>query len=382
MEFEWSDEQMAQKQRMLDFARNDLGDDLAQRDSTGIFAAEDWQRCADFGIQSLSVPGAYHNHGETDFLTAMLLMEALGEGCHDNGLTFALNAQMWTVQHPIVHFGSDQQKQKFLPGLCDGSTIGAHAMTEPETGSDAFNLKTRAEKSSDGYLLTGHKRYISLAPIADVFLVFATTDPERGKWGVTAFLVEAASDGLVRSPVREKMGLRTVPMGDLTLNACFVPTSHRLGPEGSGLSLSTSFLEYERCCILASHVGAMARQLDECIAYAKERKQFGQAIGGFQSVSNRIVDMKLRLQTSRLLLYQSAWLKQQDHKALMETSLLKLHISEAFLQSSLDAIRIHGGRGYMTEAGIERDLRDSVGGTIYAGTSDIQRNIVAGLLGL
>jgi alkylation response protein AidB-like acyl-CoA dehydrogenase len=178
------------------------------------------------------------------------------------------------------------------------------------------------------------------------------------------------------------MGLRTAPMSDLYFEDCFVPEENRLGPEGAGVSLSTSSLEWERCCILASQLGAMERQLEKAIDYARERKQFGQEIGKFQSVANRIVDMKLRLETSRLLLYKVAWLKMNGESAMTEAALLKLHLGECFVQSSLDAIQIHGAAGYMTETGIERDLRDAVGGTIYAGTSEIQRNIIASMLGL
>jgi alkylation response protein AidB-like acyl-CoA dehydrogenase len=173
-----------------------------------------------------------------------------------------------------------------------------------------------------------------------------------------------------------------VPFSDIEFRDCFVPEANRLGPEGAGMSLSTSFLEWERCSILASQIGAMQRQLERAIRYAKERKQFGKSIGKYQSVANRIVDMKLRLETSRLLLYKTAWLKQAGKSAMLEAAMLKLHLGEAFVASSMDAIKVHGGRGYVSEFGIERDLRDAVGGTIYAGTSDIQRNIVADLLGL
>lgn len=382
MDFALTPEQQEQRDRARNFAREKLDNEVTQRDSAATFNRTGWQACADFGIQSLATPAEFHNHPEQPFLTAMLIMEALGEGCSDNGLAFALNAQMWTVQHPIAAFATDATKHRYLPGLCSGQLIGAHAMTEPDTGSDAFSLKTRATAVDGGYRLSGTKSFISLAPVADVFLVFASTDPGRGKWGVTAFLVDAAAGGLTVTPTREKMGLRTVPMADIRLDDCFVPEANRLGPEGAGLSLSTSFLEYERCCILASQVGAMARQLEECVHYARKRRQFGKPIGSFQSVSNRIADMKLRLETARLLLYQCAWQKQSGQNALMTTSLLKLHISESFTASSLDAVRIHGARGYVSEHGVERDLRDAVGGTIYAGTSDIQRNIVAGLLGL
>jgi alkylation response protein AidB-like acyl-CoA dehydrogenase len=383
MDFAWSEQELAYRQKVIAFAARELDGDVVARDRAGEFRRDLWQRCADFGIQSLAVPAEYSVSGtDTEFMTAMLAMEALGYACRDNGLTFALNAQMWTVQLPILQFGSAEQKQKYLGGLCDGSLIGAHAITEAETGSDTYKLQTVAEKQPGGYLLNGDKAMITFGPLADVVLVFATVDPSAGKWGVTAFLVEKNMPGLKPGPVREKMGLRTVPMGDLLFEDCFVPETNRLGPEGSGVSLSTSFLEWERCCILASQLGAMERQLEECVAFARKREQFGQAIGKFQAVAKRVVDMRLRLETSRLLLYKVAWLKQQGQPAMLEAALLKLHLSECFLQSSLDAIRIHGGRGYLTEYEIERDLRDAVGGTLYAGTSDIQRNIVAGLLGL
>ena len=266
--------------------------------------------------------------------------------------------------------------------MCSGDLIGAHAITEPESGSDIFSLSTTAVKRPGGYVLNGTKRYISLAPIAGVALVFATTDPSVGKWGITAFLVESGTDGFRTGPVCEKMGLRTVPMADCLFEDCFVAEKNRLGAEGSGFSLATNSLEWERCCILASQLGAMERQLESSIEYARKRQQFGQSIGKFQSVSNRIVDMRLRLETSRLLLYKVAWLKQTGKPAMTEAALLKLHLSECFVQSSLDALSINGAKGYLAESEIERDVRDALGGTIYAGTSDIQRNVVAGLLGL
>ena len=382
MEFEWTKEQLAYRSKVVEFARRELNDDLAARDRENIFSSETWKKCADFGIQDMSVPVAYRKGTDVDFLTAMLAMEGMGYGCRDNGLTFALNAQMWTVQLPIVQFGTEEQKRRYLPGMCTGDLIGAHAITEPETGSDVFAMSMRAERRDDTYVLNGVKCYVSLAPVADMALVFATVDPSLGKWGITAFLVDCGTKGYTTSPAREKMGLRTVPIGEIAFEDCIVPVKNRLGPEGSGISLSTSSLEWERCSILASQLGAMERQLEESIAYARERRQFGQPIGKFQSVANRVAEMKLRLETSRLLLYKVAWLKSEGHSAPLEAALLKLHLSESFVASSLDAIRVQGGKGYMTEAGIERDLRDAVGGTIYAGTSDIQRNIVAGLLGL
>lgn len=382
MDFGWSDEQLAYKAKVVAFAGQKLNDNLVERDRAGVFPREAWDLCADFGIQGLSLPARYNGAAEVDFMTAMLAMEGMGYGCADNGLTFALNAQMWTSQLPILHFGNEEQKARYLPEMAAGRLIGCHAITEPDVGSDAFAMKTTATKVEGGYRLNGAKCYVSLAPIAGVTLVFATLDPSLGKWGITAFLVDRGTPGFSTGPVREKMGLRTVPMGDMQFDDCFVADSQRLGPEGAGVGLSQSSLEWERCCILASQLGAMERQLEVAIDYARTRQQFGQSIGKFQAVSNRIVDMKLRLETSRLLLYKTAWLKMTDRAATIETAMLKLHLAECFVDSSLDAIKIHGAKGYVSQYGVERDLRDAVGGTIYAGTSDIQRNIVAGLLGL
>jgi alkylation response protein AidB-like acyl-CoA dehydrogenase len=383
MDFAWTDEQLAFKEKAIRFAQAELDHDVIALEREACFPRSSWQKCADFGIQGLGIPEEYGGQGQVGFLTAMLVMEGLGYGCRDNGLTFALNAQMWTVQRPILQFGSERQKQRYLPALCRGEWIGAHAISEPEAGSDVFSMTTHAEKQANGdYVLNGVKKFISLGPIADVVLIFATIDPGLGKWGITAFLVEKEMPGFHAGPLQDKMGLRTVPMGELVFENCRVPAENRLGPEGAGVSISTNSLEWERCSILASQLGAMEHQLEASIRYARDRSQFGRPIAKFQSVSNRLVDMKLRLETARLLLYQVAWKKSQGQQAMMEAALLKLHLSESFVQSSLDSLRVHGGNGYMAEYGIERDLRDAVGGILYAGTSDIQRNIIAQLMGL
>lgn len=382
MDFSWSEEQVARRRTTVDFAQGQLGNErVFEHDRDSTFPREDWDRCAAQGLLRLSVPEEYGGEG-LDLLTAMLMMEGFGYGCADNGLAFAINTQLWTVQLPIAEFGTEVQKRRFLPGMTDGRLIGAHALSEPESGSDAFSLKMTAEKVDGGYVLNGVKHLITLGPIADVALVFASTNPGAGRWGITGFLVARETGGFSASPSRDKMGLRTVPFGELHFENCFVRDDDRLGAEGAGVSISTHSLELERCCILASQLGAMQRQLETAIDRAKTREQFGQPIGKFQSVSNRIVDMRLRIETAQLLLYKVAWLKQRGRPAMLEAALLKLHLSESFVASGLDAIRIHGGEGYVSERGVERDLRDAIGGVLYAGTSDIQRNIVAAMLGL
>ncbi len=383
MDFSWTAEQVALKDKVIAFARESLSDRVLERDTEGEFPHVGWRKCAEFGIQSMAIPAEFNSSGvDTDLLSATLAMEALGYGCRDNGLTFALNTQMWTVQYPIHRFGTDAQKREYLPKMCAGELIGAHAITERESGSDVFALQTHAKRVDGGYLLNGTKRFVSLGPIADLALMFVTLDPSKAKWGVTALLVPTDSPGLKVSAPQQKMGLGTVPMGDIVVTDCFVAEANRLGPEGAGASISTSCLGVERCFILASHLGAMEHQLENAIHYARTRRQFGQPIGKFQSVSNRVADMKLRLETARLLLYQVAWLSQQNKSVMLESALLKLHLSESFVASSMDALRIHGGNGYLREFEVERDLRDSIGGVLYAGTTDIQRVLIARILGL
>jgi alkylation response protein AidB-like acyl-CoA dehydrogenase len=224
--------------------------------------------------------------------------------------------------------------------------------------------------------------FVTNAPVANMALVFARVNPAKKMGGVTAFLVEKGTPGFRVSRNIEKMGLRTSPMGELILEDCVLPVENRLGPEGAGPNIFNSSMEWERSCILGSHIGAMERQLQDCIRYTRERSQFGQKIGKFQSVANRIADMQVRLETARMLLYKVAWLKKMGKPAIMEAAMAKLYLSECFVQSSLDAVRTYGGYGYMTELEVERDLRDSIGGLLYSGTSDIQRVIIARWLGL
>lgn len=383
MDFSIRPELEQYRQQVADFAEGLLSDDFHDREQTGTFSRAAWDACAAFGLLRMMAPKAYGGQDEeVDLLKAVVAMEGFGYGCPDGGLALGLNAQMWTVQLTFVHHASEAQKEKYLPKLASGEWLGSHALTEELAGSDVYSMQTTAEQVEGGYLLNGGKRLIGMAPIADVMVVFANARPKMGTFGITGFILERGMDGLKTSPSQQKMGLRTHPFGEIELNNCFVPTANRLGAEGAGFGICNHSLEFDRCGILASHIGAMERQLDECVAFAKQRQQFGQPIGKFQSVSNRIADMKLRLETARLLLYKLVWLKQHNKPAMLEASMLKLLLSENFLASSLDAIRIHGGISYLSGHNSERDLRDSIGGILYAGTSDIQRNIIAKFMGL
>lgn len=381
MRFVQDEEQQELQARVFDFARRELGKDLLRRDCEAAFSQEDWARCAEQGYLGCHVPQEYGGRG-LDAVSTVSTLEAVGRGCRDNGLSLALGGQTWSVQEPIVVYGSEDQKAKYLPKLCSGEWIGCHGVSEESSGSDALSLQTTAAKTDGGYLLNGRKCYIGMAPLADFALVLANTDPDAGKWGVSAFLVETAWDGCTLSEPRTKTGTRTNPLGDLLFTDCFVPEENLLGGEGIGMSLFTQTISWERAFIHAGHLGAMQALFEDCLEYAKSRRQFGRPIGSFQAVSHRIAEMRLRLETSRLLMYKVAAMKDAGMEAGLECSMANLQIAESLLACATDAVRLHGARGYLQEFGVERELRDSIGGVIYAGTSDIQRNLIAGMLGL
>jgi alkylation response protein AidB-like acyl-CoA dehydrogenase len=376
MDFSWTDEQRAFRDAIVDFARNELNDGVAEHDATRTFPADSWKKAAAFGIQGLPVPEEYGGQG-ADPLTIILAMESLGYGCTDNGLIFSLNAHMWSCEVPLVKFGTEQQKRRYLPGLCDGSLIGVQGMSEPDSGSDAFSMSTTAALEGDSYVLNGSKTWITNAPVADVFVVFAVTDKSKGSFGISAFLVERGTPGLSIGKPFDKMGLRTSPMSELVFDECRIPATNILAKPGSGMAIFNHSMDWERGVILASAVGTMQRQLETSVSYARERKQFGQPIGKFQAVSHRLVDMKVRLEAARLMLYHLGWSMTQNASNNMESAMVKLFLSESWVQSSLDMLTVHGALGYMTEVEIERDLRDALAGRIYSGTSDMQRNMIA-----
>ena len=380
MEPERSDEATAFRQAAEEFGES-LNEGLLERDRLAMFDRSLWRRCAEFGMLGLPIPERYGGSGQ-ELPTIVHALEGLGFGCRDNGLLFTLGAQLWSVELPILLFGTDEQRDRYLPGLVDGSLIGAHAVTEPEAGSDAFALRTTARLDGDAYELDGVKTFITSAPVADLFLVMATVDPAQGVRGLTAFLVDRDTPGLAVTEPDEKMGLRTSAMGEVSLAGVRVPATQVLGRVGGGSAVFGGAMEWERSYILAPALGTMRRQLEQCVRYARSRRQFGTPIGKREPVAGKLVDMQLRLDTSRLLTYRTARKKQRGERLTYEPSQVKLHVSESWVQTSLDALQLHGGAGYMVELGLERDVRDAVASRIYSGTSEIQRMIIAGFLGL
>lgn len=380
MDFQPSSDQQALCDAVRKFGHS-LNESVAERDGRGEFPRALWRRCAEFGIQGLPVP-AEHGGGGQDLTTTILAMEALGYACRDNGLVFSLNAQMWAFELPLVRFGSETQKRRYLPPLCRGELIGAHAVTEPNFGSDAMSMASHYRRDGDSYVLDGTKTFVTNGPVADVILAFATVDRGLKAAGISAFLIDRDTPGLSLSAPISKMGLRTSPMGEVAFAGCRVPVGNRLGGEGAGVAIFNAAMEWERACIFASHLGSMQRLLEDTIAYARARPQFGQPIARFSPVSDRIVDMKVAIEAGRLLLYKVGAVKDSGGDAALDAAIAKLFVSEAHVRQALDALQIHGGYGYSTEYQIERELRDAIPGTIYSGTSEMQRKIIARLLGL
>ena len=381
MDFRWSDEQAAMRKSIVEFAKANLNEGHIERERCGEFNRKGWKQCADMGIHGLPVPEEYGGTAR-DALTTIGLLESLGYGCKDNGLVFSINAHMWTLEIPLLHFGTDEQKSRYLPRLSRGDLIGANAMTEPNAGSDAYSIETTADKRGDRYVLNGSKVFVTNGPIADIFIVYATVDRSKGPNGVSAFLVERGFGGLSFGKDMQKMGLRTSPMCELFFDNCEVPEQNRLGREGAGKNLFSDSMTWERSCILASAVGAMQRILESCVRHAKTRRESGQPIGKNQIIASKIVDMKMRLETSRSLLYQAGWLRSEGRSIFLEAALAKLHISDSWVETARDAVQIFGDYGYLTEYEIEREFRDALASRIYSGTSQIQRLIIASLLGL
>jgi alkylation response protein AidB-like acyl-CoA dehydrogenase len=376
MNFELTPEQEALQKAAIEFARRELNSDMIERDAQQVFSHDGWKKCAAFGVQGLPIPKEYGG-GNADPITTIAIMEGLGYGGSDQGLLFSINAHMWTNSIPLLKYGTEEQKKRYLPGLCDGNLIGANGASEPSAGSDIFSMQTQVKKIGSDYVLNGRKIFVTNAPVADLFTIYATLDPQLGASGISAFVIEKGTPGLSVGKKKDKLGLRTALMAELQLDNCPAPATALLGREGRGVEVFNCSMAWERACILAICLGTMRRQLERCVEHARRRKQFGQPIGKFQSVANHIVDMKLRYETARLLTYKVGWLMQENKSADMDAAMAKLYVSESFVKSCLDAIQLYGGRGFLTEFELEREMRDSVGSTLYSGTSEIQRNIIA-----
>ncbi len=348
---------------------------------TGDFSWVKWELVRHSGIIGLPFEKQFGGAGE-DLLTTMYVLEDLGYGCRDGGLSFSLCTHIASAGLPLQRFGSEELKERYMPRLCEGSSIGAHAISEPEAGSDVLSMRTQAVDRGDHYVLTGVKAHVTNGPIADVFVVYARTKSEAGPFGITAFVVERGATGLQSGAAVGKLGLDGSPIGEVVLDECEVDTANVIGIPGSGFLVLEHVMKWEILCTFVVSVGSMQHRLERCIAHARARHQFGRPIGSFQSVANKIVDMKISVETARRWLYDSALRLAHNQDTSIDVAITKLLASEANVTSALAAVQIFGANGYTTTCGLEADLRDAVGGTIYSGTSEIQRERIARMLGL
>jgi len=382
MDFALDADQRELRRVIIRFARETLNAGVAERDREQVFDRTLWRRCGDLGLPGLCIPEEYGGAG-LDAVSTAVALEAFGYGCTDGGLVFSVCAHLLSCAVPLWKFGTEAQRQRWLPGLCDGSLIGVHAMSEAGSGSDAFRMDTRAVPDGDGWRLTGRKMFITNAPVADMVIVFAMTDPAKGfHGGVTAFLVERDADGFTVSRSIEKMGLRSSPFGELVFDGVRVGPTDILGQVGGGGQMFVHSMDWERICLFAAQVGTMERLLDTSVRYARTRSQFGQTIGKFQGVAHQIANTKVQVEAARLLVYKAAWQLGRGRSSQLHAAIAKLFVSESLVASALRTVQVHGGYGYTTEYEVERTLRDAVGSTLYSGTSEVQRNIIARWLGL
>jgi alkylation response protein AidB-like acyl-CoA dehydrogenase len=382
MDLSLSDEQQQVRQNIIAFANKHLNKNVIERDRDQEFPRDLWLKCGEEKLQGLCVPENNGGKG-LDSLSTIIALEALGYASTDGGLNFAICAHLLSCVVPLVKFGNDKQKKKYLADLSSGKKTAVNAMTESSSGSDAFNMNTTAIKQGDKFLINGTKTFASNAPVADTILLYAVTDQSKGyHGGITAFLFDINTKGVSVGKKFDKMGLRSCNMSELVFENVLLPESDVLGGVGSGAIIFNYSMDWERTGMAACQTGTIERLLEESVKYAQTRMNNGQPLGKKQAVAHRIATMKMQLEAAKLLTYKAASGLEKSKGNTIDASIAKLFVTEAFTSVSMETLQIHGGNGYMTNNNIERIVRDAIGSTIYSGTSDIQRNIISGWLGL
>jgi alkylation response protein AidB-like acyl-CoA dehydrogenase len=343
--------------------------------------AAGWRAAASAGLFGLGVSRRYGGR-PARFRDVLSALTRFSQACPDNGLSLAAAVHLLTCVKPVDRFGTERLRRLVLPRLARGRWVGGQAVTEPEAGSDAFSLVTRCERRGGVYVLNGEKTLVTNAPSADLLLVYAASRPGAGAWGLNAFAVPTSARGFVPGRRLKTLGLASAAVGEFRLKDCRVPAEYRLGREGAGAVVFQTAMDWERAGVAALAVGAMERELRICVEYARRRRQFGRPVGKFQAVSHRLAGMKVRLEAARGLVRAAGEALDRSGRAGAETAAAKLFATEARLASAVDALRVHGGRGYVEGSGVPADVRDALGGVLYSGTSDILRNIIGRWLGL
>jgi alkylation response protein AidB-like acyl-CoA dehydrogenase len=373
MDFELTDEQRLIKETAREFTDKEIVKQTRENARNHHFDLELVKKIAAQGYLGAIVPSEYGGAG-LDYLSYGLIVEEIGRG--DSAIRTVISVQTSLVCSAILKWGSEEQKQHYLPKLCSGEWLGCFGLTEPDTGSDAANQKTRAKKTDDGWVINGAKMWISMGNYAKVALIFAQTDPELGYKGLACFLVDTEQDGYKPSTIEHKMGLHASDTASIALEDVHVSDEQMLGGIGDGFKVAMSALDSGRYSVAAGCVGICQGCVEESVNYAKEREQFGRPIASFQLVQAMIADMVLKTEASRMLVWRAGWLKDLGRPNTLETSVAKLHATEASLECANLAIQVHGGAGYVDDHPVERYFRDARVTTLYEGTSQIQKLII------
>jgi len=381
MDFALSEEQQALYASVAEFAERVVQPGAAERDREGRFDRDVWDRCGEQGLCGLPIAEEYGGSG-ADALTTGIAIEALAYGGHDAGLLLSLGAHLTIGAKPIELHGTEEQKRRYLPKLCTGEWIGSFGVTEPDAGSDTASLKTSARQDGDGWVINGTKTFITNGPVADVFTVVARTDPQASAGaGMTAFILEKDTPGLSVGRHLDKMGNRSSPTAEMVMTDVRVGDEQRLGEQGTALwRIAFECFDWERTVMIASAIGGMERTLHDCIAYAKQREAFGKPIAHFQAIAHKLADMKIRLESARLMLRHAAWLKDRGLPHQVEASMAKAYVAECATRNAEDGIQIHGGWGYIKDFAVERSWRDAKLSSLGGGTTEIQKVIISRML--
>jgi len=374
MNFELSHEHVALREMVRTFVGREVRPHARLWDESGIFPAETVAKLGELGIMGVMVPEEYGGAG-MDTISYSIAVEEIGKGDGSLGLTVASHNSLCTAH--ILAFGSEAIRRKFLPELASGRSLGAWALTEPGSGSDSLNMKTRAEWKGDRWVINGNKMFITQGSVADVYLILAVTDREKGRDGVTAFLVEAGTPGLSPGKPLHKLGMRSSDTAELVLEDLEVKPGNVIGEVNSGFRDTMRNLAGGRISIAALAVGIGRGAMEEAIAYAKDRHQFGQPISSFQAIQWMIADAGTELDAASLLTYRAAYRKDAGKPYVQEAAIAKLFASEAAMRSTIKAVQIFGGYGYIREYPVERYMRDAKLCEIGEGTSEVQRMIIA-----
>ncbi len=373
IDFELTDEQRLIRDTAREFADNEIAPRARESDREGRFDTELVSKLGDMGFIGPILPEEYGGRG-IDYRTYALIVEEIGRADSSARTVVSVNTSL--VGSAIARWGTEEQKQRLIPGLCSGEAMGCFGLTEPDTGSDAANLKTRAEKTSDGWKLTGQKQWISLANHAAFALIFAQTEPGTGSKGLAAFAVPTDSDGFSSAEIHGKLGLHASDTGEISLDGVEVPDDAMIGEVGEGFKVAMTALDSGRFSVASGCVGIIQGCVNASVDYAKEREQFGRPIAAFQLVQAMIADMVVDVEAARALVWRAGWLKDTGQPNTMETSVAKLYATEAAIRSANTAIQVHGGSGYVDDYPVERYLRDARVTTLYEGTSQIQKLII------